>query len=222
MYISVSITSAPQDRMGEVFDAINKSDADAIHFDISDASIFPILRFGPKMILDHRSYSDKPYDVHLAIKNPTWIIDEVAEAGADACAIQWYYCNFPRYTLDHIHRAGMKGGVCIRPKSEIPDMTYARDRFDYVIVQTVEPLPSYVFLPYMMEKLKKNKMLERNKGITWFMDGDVTMDNLEMVVRCGVDALVIGSLIISAPSIPDRIREIKDRVAEIQEKMKSE
>ena len=198
MYISVSITAAPLDKLGKFIEIIDSSDADAIHFDISDGSLSPSLRFGAKTIKDLRSYSEKPFDVHLSISNPTWIIDQVAEAGANACAIQWDYCNFPRHTLDHINRLGMRGGLVIRPKSEIPDMSYARDLFDYVIVQTVEPAPSYQYLPYMAEKIKQNKPLERNQGITWFMDGDVTMDNLEHVIRSGVDALVIGTLITGA------------------------
>ena len=216
MYISVSITAAPLDKLGKFIEIIDSSDADAIHFDISDGSISPSLRFGAKTIKDLRSYSEKPFDVHLSISNPSWIIDQVAEAGANACAIQWDYCNFPRHTLDHINRSGMKGGLVISPKSEIPDMSYARELFDYVIVQTVEPAPSYQYLPYMAEKIKRHKPLERNKGITWFMDGDVTMANLEDVIHSGVDALVIGTLITGAPSIPDRVREIKDKIAEIQ------
>lgn len=216
MYISVSITAAPFDRLGKFVEEINKSDADAIHFDISDATISKSLIFCPKAIKDLRPYSDKPFDVHLAMSDPTWMIDQVAEAGANACAIQWDYCNFPRLTLEHINRLGMNGGVAIRPKSEIPDMSYAREFFDYVIVQTVEPCPSYQFLPYMVEKLKRNKSLDRNKGITWFMDGDINMDNLDMVIHGGVDALIIGSLITKSPNIVEKVREIKERITEIQ------
>ena len=219
MYISVSLTSAPYDKLGKIVEEIDKSDADAVHIDISDGSLFPILIFAPKVVKDLRPYTKKPIDVHLGTVNPTWLIDEVAEAGADACSIQWDNCEYPRHTLDHVCRLGMRGGVVITPKSDIPDMSYARDRFDYVIVQTVEPIPSYQFLPFMAEKIRTHKFLERNKGITWFIDGDVTFANLDVVVHSGVDALVIGSLITGAPNIPDRIREIKERIFDIQKSM---
>lgn len=219
MYISVSLTSAPFDKLGKIVEEIDKSDADAIHIDISDGSLFPILIFAPKVVKDIRPYSKKPIDVHLGTINPTWLIDEVADAGADACAIQWDNCEYPRFTLDHVYRLGMRGGVVVSPKFDIPDMSYARDRFDYIIVQTVEPIPSYQFLPHMAEKIMKHKPLDRNKGITWFMDGDVTFANLDIVVRSGVDALVIGSLITGAPNIPDRVGEIKEKILEIQKTM---
>ena len=219
MYITVSLTSASFDKLGKVVEEIDKSDADAIHIDITDGSLFPALVFPPKAIKDLRPYTKKTIDVHLGTVNPTWLIDQVAQAGADACSIQWDNCEFPRYTLDHIHRLGMKGGVVITPKSDIPDMTYARDLFDFVILQTVEPIPSYQFLPFMAEKLKHHKSLERNKGITWFMDGDVNFSNLDVVTRSGVDALVIGSLITGAPNIPDRVKEVKERILEIQKSM---
>ena len=219
MYITVSLSTAPYDKLGKIVEEIDKSEADAIHIDISDASFFPPLIFGSKTIKDLRSYSKKPFDVHLAIKNPTWMIDDVADAGANSCTIQWDYCDYPRLTLDRIHRLGMKGGIAVRPKTEIPDMSYARDRFDFVIVQTTEPEPSYQFLPYMAEKIKKHKSLARNKGLTWFMDGNINMDNLDIVIRSGVDALVIGSFITDADNIPKRVNEIKDKIREIQKNM---
>jgi ribulose-phosphate 3-epimerase len=222
MYISVSLSTAPNDRLGKIVEELDRSDADAIHIDICDASFFPSLIFCSKTVKDLRPYTKKPIDVHLAMINPTWIIDEVADAGANACAIQWDFCDFPRFTLDHIYRVGMKGGIALSPKNDIPDVTYARDRFDYIIVQTIEPAPSYHFIPYMAEKIKKNKPLEHNKGITWFMDGDITMSNLDSVIRSGVDSLVIGTFITGAPNIPDRVREIKDKIAEIQQKMQIE
>lgn len=219
MFISVSLTSASFDRLGEYVEAIHKSDADAVHFDITDGALAPSLILSPKSIKDLRKYSDKPFDVDITMLNPSWIIDQVAEAGANACAFKWDYANYPRNTLMHINQLGMRGGLSIRPKCEVPDMSYARELFDYIIIQTVEPAPYYGFLPYMAEKLKAAKALERNKGISWWMDGDVNPDNLERVIRSGVDGLVIGSWITSAPNIVDRVREIKDRIAEIQAKM---
>ena len=219
MYISVSLSNAPFDKIGEVVEQLDISEADAIHIDISDCTILPMLVFSPKIVKDIRPYTRKPIDVHLSCVNPTWQIDEVAEAGADACAVQWDYCNFPRLTLDHIHQSEMTGGLAIRPHSDIPDMSYTRDLFEFVIIQTVEAPPSYNFLPYMSEKLKAHKHLKRNENITWFMDGDITFDNLEVVVRSGVDSLIIGSLITGAPNIPERVKEVKEKILEIQTKM---
>ena len=83
MKIAPSLLSCDFAKMGEEIEKMDKCGADYMHLDVMDAHFVPNLTFGAPVIKAVRSYTEKPFDVHLMISEPLKYIDDFAKAGAD-------------------------------------------------------------------------------------------------------------------------------------------
>ena len=72
--IAPSILSADFSKLGE--DII----ADFIHIDVMDGSFVPNISFGFPIMKSIRNITDKVFDVHLMIDNPSQYIDDFIDA----------------------------------------------------------------------------------------------------------------------------------------------
>ena len=86
---SPSLASAPMDHLGEVIRELEHAGADMIHFDIEDGSFVPVMTLGLKMIADLRPLTHLPFDVHLMMVNPEWILPEIIQSGADRISFHY-------------------------------------------------------------------------------------------------------------------------------------
>ena len=100
--ISPSLAAAPLDRLGQVVIELETAGADFIHFDIEDGSFVPVLTLGTKMILDLRRFTRLPFDVHLMMVNPEWILPELVQSGANRVSVHYEACPYPRRVLRQI------------------------------------------------------------------------------------------------------------------------
>jgi len=105
--ISPSLAAAPLDRLGQVVLALEKGGADYIHFDIEDGSFVPVMTLGTKIITDLRSFTQLPFDVHLMMVNPEWILPELVQSGADRVSVHYEACPYPRRVLRQIVSLGV-------------------------------------------------------------------------------------------------------------------
>ena len=78
--IAPSILSADFSKLGEDIIAIDKGGADFIHIDVMDGSFVPNISFGFPIMKSIRNITDKVFDVHLMIDNPSQYIDDFIDA----------------------------------------------------------------------------------------------------------------------------------------------
>ena len=113
--IAPSILSADFSKLGEDIERIDKGGADFIHIDVMDGSFVPNISFGLPVIKSIRNRTDKVFDVHLMINNPSNYIDDFIEAGADIITVHYEADRHIDRTINYIKSKGRKAAVSLNP-----------------------------------------------------------------------------------------------------------
>ncbi|MDR0367305.1 MAG: ribulose-phosphate 3-epimerase, partial [Rickettsiales bacterium] len=85
--LSIGLPSADFFRLDRALGKIEKSVADAVHFDIMDGNFVPAITYGPKVLADLRPHSGKFFDAHLMVADPLAQVAAFALAGADMITV---------------------------------------------------------------------------------------------------------------------------------------
>jgi ribulose-phosphate 3-epimerase len=211
--ISPSLAAAPLDRLGQVVLELEKAGADYIHFDIEDGSFVPVMTLGTKIIPDMRSFTKLPFDVHLMMVNPEWILPELVRSGADRVSVHYEACPYPRRVLRQIASLGATAGIAFNPATPIPDLAYLSPYLSFVVVLTTEPeIPDCPFLLEVLEKVRVGKQVEGLDGIEWVVDGGINAENLSQVINAGADTVVIGRSIFKEDKISENLAALRAAV----------
>ena len=100
--IAPSILSADFSKLGEDIKAIDKGGADFVHIDVMDGSFVPNISFGFPIMKSIRKLTDKVFDVHLMIDNPSNYIDDFVDAGADLITVHYEADRHIDRTINYI------------------------------------------------------------------------------------------------------------------------
>jgi ribulose-phosphate 3-epimerase len=213
--IAPSLAAAPLDRLGETVRALDAAGADLIHFDVEDGSFAPVMTLGTKLIADLRPISRRPFDVHLMMVQPEWLIPQLARDGADRISVHFEACPYPRRTLRMITEAGAAAGMAFNPATPIPDLTGLLPHLKFVVVLTTEPeIPDPTFLPYALEKIRQGKRTPGLEGVEWVADGGLKPENVRLAAEAGADTLVIGRSVFREGRISENLNDLRRALAE--------
>src|SRR5512137_200638 len=113
--ISPSIISGDLADLRATLRALEDGGADMIHFDLEDGSFVPALGLGARIIQAARPLTGLPFDVHLMVQNPEWLIPQLAGFGANRVAVHYEACPYPRRMLGLIAGLGMQAGLAFNP-----------------------------------------------------------------------------------------------------------
>ena len=208
--ISPSLAAAPLDRLGQVVLELEKAGADYIHFDIEDGSFVPVMTLGTKIIPDLRGFTQLPFDVHLMMVNPEWILPELIQHGADRISVHHEACPYPRRVLRQIVSLGAVAGIAFNPATPIPDLKYLLPYLSFIVVLTTEPeIPDCPFLPEVLDKVRVGKQVQDLEGIEWVVDGGVNAENLSQVLDAGADTVVIGRSVFKGDKISENMAALR-------------
>ena len=209
--IASSLASASQYNLESVVHELEEAGVDILHFDIEDGNFVPVMRMGLKIIGDLRPLTKLPFDVHLMINNPEWLIPELARAGADMISVHFEACPYPRRTLGVISDAGMKAGLAFNPKTPLPDLRQYYPYLSFVLILTTEPeLRDYIYMPSILEKVIAGKKQKGIENVWWAVDGGFTVQNVQDAVRVGADIVVSGRGVFNGNSIKENIFILKN------------
>jgi ribulose-phosphate 3-epimerase len=209
MRIAPSLAAAPLDRLGDALRAIDAGGADLIHFDVEDGVFVPVMTLGTKLIADLRPLSAKPFDVHLMMVNPEWLLPQLAADGADRISVHWEACPYPRRTLRLIRDLGCQAGLAFNPATPLPDLAFLRPYLDFIVLLTSEPeVPDAVLLPEVLDKLatRSNPALA---GVEWVVDGGFKPDNAHLAAQAGADTLVVGRSVFRDGTVAENLARLR-------------
>jgi ribulose-phosphate 3-epimerase len=213
--IAPSMASAPMTHLAETVRDLEKGGADILHFDVEDGSFVPVMSLGINIIKALRPLTHLPFDVHLMMNNPEWLIPQLAEIGVEMISVHFEACPYPRRTLGLIHQSGVLAGLAFNPKTPIPSLAHYIPFLSFVDILTTEPESQIcTYLPSVLDKVSQGKKQPGMGKILWEVDGGFGSENILDAARVDVDIVVAGRGIFKDNRFLENIRRMKEILSE--------
>ncbi|GAB6170008.1 ribulose-phosphate 3-epimerase [Clostridium carnis] len=210
--ISPSILSADFSKLGEDIINVDKAGADFIHIDVMDGSFVPNISLGLPVIKSIRNKTDKVFDVHLMIENPSKFIDDFIAVGADIITIHYEAEKHIDRAIEYIKSKGIKVGVALNPGTPTIVLKDIIAKLDMVLIMSVNPgFGGQKFISYALNKIKEVKEMSRgiNENLLIQVDGGVDKNNAKEIIEAGANVLVAGSAIFRDGNLKENISKIR-------------
>lgn len=194
--IAPSILSADFARLGEEVRAVAEAGADYIHIDVMDGHFVPSLTIGPGVVKAVRSYTDKPFDVHLMISPADPYLEAFADAGADIITVHAEAGPHLHRSLQAVRGLGKKAGVSLNPATPASAIAHVIDLVDLILVMTVNPgYGGQSFIPSQLDKIRdlRRQIDASGHSIDLEVDGGIDPTTAPRVIDAGANVLVAGT-----------------------------
>lgn len=212
--IAPSILSADFSKLGEDIEKLHNGGADFIHIDVMDGRFVPNISFGMPIIKAIRNRTDKVFDVHLMIEEPSKYIDDFIAAGADIITIHYEAEKHIDRAIQYIKSKGVKAAVAINPGTPTFVLKDIIAQLDMVLIMSVNPgFGGQKFISYSIEKIKEVKKMSEgiNDDLLIQVDGGIDPSNVQEVISAGANVIVAGSAVFKNGEIENNISLLRGK-----------
>ena len=196
--IAPSILSADFTKLGEQVALVQESGIKLLHIDVMDGVFVPNISYGSPVIQSLRPLTDLTFDVHLMITEPSRILQNFIDDGADQITVHAEACTHLHRTVGQIKEAGLKAAVALNPATPLSALDYVLDDLDMVLIMTVNPgFGGQTFIPQMMQKITALRKEIERRGLSTDIqvDGGVDASNISAIKKAGANVFVAGSAV---------------------------
>lgn len=217
--LAPSILSADFARLADQVKAVERGGADLIHVDVMDGHFVPNITIGPLVVRALRGVTELPLDVHLMIERPEQFVQSFAEAGSNLISVHVEAAVHLERLIARIKSLGNRAGVVLNPATPLVLAEEIIPTVDFVLLMSVNPgFPAQKFIASVLNKVARlREMLDRtNPQCRIEVDGGITLQNVESVVKAGAQMIVAGSAIFDTPDPEATARSFKAKLASVK------
>ncbi|MBS1253156.1 MAG: Ribulose-phosphate 3-epimerase [Anaerolineales bacterium] len=207
LLVDVSLWSGDLAHLG---DAVKRLDpyVDGFHVDVADAHFAPQLLFFPDIVAALRPLTAKPFHVHLMVDDPTCLIDDFADAGADLITIHYEIGDRVPAALERIRGHELAAGLAFQLDTLPEAIVSYLDQIDLVVMMGTElGIKGVGLSEQAVPRLRGMRRLLAEHGamdrIKIEADGGLRTHTVPDLRAAGADAISPGSLIFKSDNLAD-------------------
>lgn len=207
--VSASILSVND--LDDTIKELNTLDIDYIHLDIMDGKFVPNTSFTYNQIKKIIEVSEKPFDVHLMVRDVEDYIYHYAMLNTEYITFHYEVLKDLKI-IKKIKNYGIKCGISVKPSTDIELIYELLPYIDMVLIMSVEPgRGGQKFIDNSLNKIKKLKdyIKKNNLNVIISVDGGINNNTGVNCVKNGADMLVVGSALINSNDKENFIKELK-------------
>jgi ribulose-phosphate 3-epimerase len=202
-------------RLGEACEQLEKAGVDRIQWDVMDGRFVPNLTFGADVIGACRKATDVPFEAHLMVDEPDYLLPRFVEAGCQIVIVHAEACRHLHRVLGHIRELGASPAVALNPATPSVAVANVVDMVDLILVMTVNPgFGGQAYLSSMEPKVAEvRRMVEASgRAIDVEVDGGIAPATVCGAVAAGANVLVAGSALFKDPlGLSHAVSELRER-----------
>ena len=198
--IAPSILAADFTKLGEQVALVKESGLSMLHIDVMDGTFVPNISFGSPVIQSLRKATDLTFDVHLMVQEPSRLLQNFIDDGADCITVHAEACTHLNRTIAQIKEAGLRAAVALNPATSLDALEYVLPDLDMVLLMTVNPgFGGQKFIPTMYDKIRalREEISARGLSTDIQVDGGIDTSNIASVRDAGANVFVAGSAVFS-------------------------
>lgn len=209
--IAAGLAHVNYGRIADVVKEASEAGVDYIHSDAADMHDLQNMKLmGGHQIIDAiRPETDKPIECHIyTISMDEMFIEQIKEAGANMLIIpaEHFIGAQLAYIINWCRERGLKVGLtigCYAPLSFVEESIYDIDRLHIVThgVDETDGKDNWGWRRSVPDLIKRaRKMIdEKNPTCELAIDGGLRADNMDKLIECNPDVVVLSSAIFKDP-----------------------